>query len=293
MDQRLLDSSKYRISSLSIDTRFADQLYHGTSDFMIRTPSTYKNIARVMLSSVELPLTEFVFSDHHGNVTFAVQVGESEDWIVKAIPDGNYTPDQMLTIMTIRLREVDQYFNCEMDKLTGRFIIMNTNTPFKLKLFSDKLTIACRRTHWGIGYYLGFREKEVSSGPNPCDGTQQVVATALLQVNPTPYYLLQLSCSETLDNIVHRVSEGGSVPAFAKLVLRNGMYVLQFINGDDWMRKEYTFLTPVNISQIRVKLLDPFGEIVNMSDMDWSLTLELYEVVNSRTYAHMGLGYER
>jgi hypothetical protein len=43
------------ITSLSLDSRFADQQFAGTGDFLIRLPSTIKNVTRVALVSVELP----------------------------------------------------------------------------------------------------------------------------------------------------------------------------------------------------------------------------------------------
>lgn len=43
------------ITSLSIDSRFADQQFAGTGDFLVRLPSTIKNVTRVSLVSVELP----------------------------------------------------------------------------------------------------------------------------------------------------------------------------------------------------------------------------------------------
>ena len=39
MEQTLLDSSKFKIYSLSLDTRFAATNYSGTSDVLIRLPS--------------------------------------------------------------------------------------------------------------------------------------------------------------------------------------------------------------------------------------------------------------
>jgi hypothetical protein len=96
-----------------------------------------------------------------------------------------------------------------------------------------------------------------------------------------------------VENITHCVAAGGSVPAFAKLVLRNNFYTLQFVDNGDYMRKEFTYLAPSNIASLRVRLLDPWGAPVDMRDMDWSLTFELYEVVNSRTAGRLNTTYMR
>jgi hypothetical protein len=59
------------------------------------------------------------------------------------------------------------------------------------------------------------------------------------------------------------------------------------------MRKEYTFLAPVTISEFKIKLLNPYGEPVNMLHVDWSVTLEITEVVNSKTYMKLSNTYNQ
>jgi hypothetical protein len=296
MEQALLDSSKYKIYSVSVDTRFADNIYGNTSDFMIRMPSTYKNIGRIALSSVELPLVEYTFSCRHGNVNFSVQMSGGV-WNELVIPAGNYNLIEFIGIVQRELRTVNLDFTVLRDDITGRMTIYNSTTAFSLKVLSNTPGIAERPSNWGIGYYMGIHDRSIiTSIPAPAPapaGGWQITGTSPVYIRPTPYYLLQLWCPESVEPMVHRVAQGGAVPAFAKLVLEGDKYALQFINNGDYMRKEYTFLTPVNVSQIRVKLLDPYGKEVDMRDIDWSLTLELYEIVNSRTYDYLVGGYNR
>jgi hypothetical protein len=312
MEQALLDSSKFKIYSMSIDSRFADQVYKGTGDFMIRLPSTYRNIMRIAVSSVELPLVEYLFSAEHGNLNLSVAVATAVydpvtnpvptfgPWVNLRITAGNYSSSSLAAEIERVLQTVDTNFLCTLDPIAGFIRIRhNGDLFFKVNLTSDNPTIAARPTHWGLGYYLGIRTKGpiISSGAESGDEFMQnryaVMGTAILLTQPIPYYLLQLQCPDMLENITHRVSAGASIPAFAKLVLRDGAYQLQFVDGGDWMRREYTFLAPSNISQLRVKILDPYGEIVNMQGMDWSLTFEMYEVVNQRTYRGLADTYER
>jgi hypothetical protein len=296
MEQALLDSSKYRIYSVSVDTRFADNIYGNTSDFMIRMPTTYKNIGRIALSSVELPLVEYMFSCRHGNVNFSVRVNNGA-WLNLSIPPGNYTRCEFIGILQRAIQTASAEFRVLYDDVTGRMTIYNSAYPFDIKVLSNNEEIAKRPSNWGIGYNMGIHERDtISSIPAPPPapaGGWQITGTSPMYIRPTPYYLLQLWCPDSVEPMMHRVSEGGAVPAFAKLVLEGNKYSLQFINNSDYMRKEYTFLTPVNVPHIRVKLLDPYGKEVDMRDIDWSLTIELYEIVNSRTYNHMIGGFNR
>jgi hypothetical protein len=294
MEQELLNSSQYKIYSMSLDSRFADQINNGdTSDYTIRMPSTYRNIARIALSSVELPLVEFLFSAAHGNITMRVDVSGTGYQTVSIDP-GNYTPCDLLTAITDGLTAVDPSagFAVTVSPITGS-VCITAAVPFTLDPTSSNILIASRHSYWGLGYYLGFRAKGPLVATPDASGLYSLCGTALILTQPTPYYLLQLWSSDLLENVTHRLSAGSSIPAFAKLVLQNGFYELQIINNGDYMRKEFTFLSPTNIAQIRLKLLDPFGCPVDLRGMDWSATLELYEVVNSRVYSNMLQTYER
>jgi hypothetical protein len=94
-------------------------------------------------------------------------------------------------------------------------------------------------------------------------------------------------------NVYHRLANDSYVEAFAKLVLDDGYYQIQFDNGSNLLRKEISFLSPITVPFFQVKLLDSWGKAVNMLGADWSLSLELTEVVNSKTYNTMLKGFER
>jgi hypothetical protein len=91
---------------------------------------------------------------------------------------------------------------------------------------------------------------------------------------------------------VHRVSGGGTVPAFAKVVLRSpGFYQVQFDDGANLVRKENTFAQPTSIASLRVRLVDAYGCTVDMGDTDWSMTFEIMEVVSSTLYGELNRAY--
>lgn len=292
MDQELLNSAKYRITSLSIDSRFADQLNAGTADYIIRLPSTYRNIMRIALASVELPLVEHLFSKTHDNIQFSIQLGGGPIQTF-SIPEGNYTDVDLVTTIHDILVAYDPKFEASLDVLSGKFSIRHADTGFAFSGLAFTEKIASRQTHWGLAYYLGFRTKGILNSSLATTGEQFLTGTSILSTQSPAYYLMQLACPDQLENIVHRLSKNSSIPAFAKLILRDNTYVLQFDDGGNMLRKEYTFLAPSNITQLHIRLVDPFGETVNMFDMDWSATFELYEVVNTRTYTTLNQTYGR
>jgi hypothetical protein len=96
-----------------------------------------------------------------------------------------------------------------------------------------------------------------------------------------------------MENTMHRTAGGSSVPALAKLVLRGGAFTVQYDDGGNLLRKENTFAQPTALSQLRVRLLNAYGELVDMGDVDWSMTFEVVEVVSSCLYGDLNRAYGR
>lgn len=291
MEQNIINTSRFRIYSLSIDSRFADATFHddGPADFMIRLPSTLRNIMRIRLSSIELPIVEYVFSEEQGNVQFRVDISGVKTTL--EIPPGNYNPSGFCVAIQTALRTVDASFSCDFNATDGRLSIRRSGGAFTLLLGSDDPHVAARNSFWGIGYNMGFRSQVVVADVSASVGSVgSVYAPSLVLTRPNPYVLLQLRCPEQLENITHRISGNSSIPAFAKLVLKGDSFVA-FDDNSNLLRKEYTFLAPTNISMLYIRLVDPFGYTMSMLDINWSMTLEVTEVVNSKVYAAIGKTY--
>jgi len=88
-----------------------------------------------------------------------------------------------------------------------------------------------------------------------------------------------------MENTLHRLADGSFVQALAKVVLRpglggSGFYEVQYDDVRNGVRKENVFVKPTAMTQLRVRLLDAYGVVVDMGDTDWSATLEFTEVVS-------------
>lgn len=293
MEQSLVDTSKYKLYLQSLDSRYADQRSCENAEWKIVLPHPLKNIMRVRLASIELPLVEYLFSAQYGNLTCAVKIGANPNWI-KIVPlnQGNYSASELASALQTRLQAIHSGFTVNIETLTGKTLIRNTSVYFELYMASFNKDIATRPSYWGLGYYLGFRNNPVYSVNQP-DGSYLVISDSLLNIQQNQYYLLQLSCPEPVVNVTHVTSDFGFIDAFAKIVLKNGYFTIAFDDNQNLMRKEYSFLAPATIPFFTFRLLNPFGETVNMLNVDWSVTLELTEVVNSKTYTSISKTYAR
>ncbi len=290
MDQSILPPSQFRLSMVSIDTRFADQYYYGTSDFMVRLPSTMRNVMRITLSSIELPEVAYVFSAKNGNTCFSI------NGVTVSIPESSYASAGAMVpvIATAITSSAVAGVTCGYDTAANRFFFSKTaGAPVTVSLTSltnSPCAAACTEAvaqndrYWGIGYNLGFRDKEITV---PAGGS--IYATQPPQVTSPAYYLLQVRCPDMMENTLHRTGQGSFVQALAKIVLRNGAYAVNYDDMGNMMRKTNTFRSPTSVSQLRVSLVDVYGRLVEMGDTDWSMTFEMMEVISSCQYNELNM----
>lgn len=280
MEQAILNPAKFTITDLSIDTRFADQYNNGTADFTIRLPDTYKNIMRLRLSSVEVPLVERVFSAVKKNITFTV------DGVAVAIPSGNYDGTSLASAVQGALQSIPATATatCVYDGVANRFVI---TAPSAVEIvLQDPTGVALPKRFWGLGYYMGFRTPLLT-------GSASYTGTQPPQLGPTPYYLMQVSCPDQVETTIHSTGAQSWIPALAKIVLRQGVYAVQFDDGTNMLRKEIVFAAPSNVGQLRVRLVDPYGIPVDLGDVDWSMTFEITAVMSACKYEDLAGAFGR
>ena len=303
MEQTLLPPSQTRLTSVSIDSRFADQYYHGTSDFLIKLPSSMRNVMRVALSSVELPEVAYVFSAAAGNTRFEVTTSIGTQVLLQIV-DGNYTPAQLATAVQDAIHAFGGSLaglDCSYNSITNRIeFTVSMGGPFTVSLFGTSSVsggcggtcplkdVSKRSRFWGIGYNMGFRDKYVGVS----EGAPAVACQSPQTAAPA-YYLLQLRCPDMMENTLHRTESGSFVQALGKVVLRNGAYALQTDDAGNLLRKENVFQSPTQIATLRISLVDAYGDLVEMGDTDWSMTFELMEVVSSCQYNELNRAYGR
>jgi hypothetical protein len=230
-----------------------------------------RNVSRIELTSVEVPQVAYVFSTRCGNTSFFYDVSGVRR--TGTIADGNYTPVQLATAVTSAFASDISGVSVTYNSITNRFSISNASgTPFVLTLAT---IYAARSRYWGLGYWMGFREQTLFVG------SSGVVAIASALTDPPAYALVQLQCPDMVESTLHRIESGSYVQALAKIVLRYGAYQIQFDDGGNCVAKENVYPSPTAITQLRFRLVDSYGETVDMGDTDWSLTLEVTEVVSS------------
>ena len=314
--------------TVNIDTRFRPN-YYGTksTQFHLSLPSVQKNVVKMRLSSLELPMSYHAISRTNGNSTCLI-IDKKNDgpdihncWIVK-LPDGNYeqswanesksshietamnnaistasrgTIDITTGIVTnpISGAKLDPLTEIcfTLDRVSGRSVfarpspggaptlkdgfIVRFNVDENGNLNND-LNIQLR-----LGWQLGFRTAEYICGDTDKDGACVSEGICLIcgprygllsiedyQKNTSPSYIVAYADSIIQNNVITRIN----LPSLQADV---GVYQVSNDQGlTSQVARTREYFGAVNIQKLFISLLDEYGRVIDLNNMDWSFTLD-------------------
>lgn len=261
-----------------------------SSNFAFRLEKTIKNISSVKLTSFEFPNTFYTFSNSRQNKTFNVTVGSSTKLIT--LNDGNYLQtgsDKLIDYTalcnlyqaSLTLAFPAESFTVVYNTSSNRIIIANTN-PFILS-FAPVITVpnlglTSTNQNIGIGYFLGFQQYQYS-------GSNSYTSEFCPQIIGDSYIYLSIN---DWNNVEHQNYNQTNFYVFAKILLTGGKNSLIIDTPvTNPTNKEYHFIQPTNINLLQIKLLDAFGNIIDLEGANISMTLEFNEILNLALYEKM------
>ena len=257
-----------------VDSRDREYTRHpDPNEYVIRLPTTYKNVVAAKLRSIELPATFYVFTAALGNTSIKANLWDALDTYIEAsatvtIPDGNYNTYQLVDAfakaLTAAFSGVGD-FVAKLDDTTMRMTVTNKNIRrFQL---DTRFFASARPSEWGLGYYLGFDKGMVYDGVT-------IASPRLVSSNPYTYLLLEIEGFNQLDEcgpLDARVDG-----AFAKIPLPGSSFDYVMRNEDFCMynRAQLRPIIP-RLDQLRVRFRFHDGQPVNFQHVEHSFTLEL------------------
>lgn len=270
-----------QLLNLNLNSCFRNNYYQSSStDFLYNLPAEIKNVLSIRVVSIELPNSWYLFSSRRKNNVFYICVeicNETSEYKIE-IPDGNYNNDTLEQFLNTT------YF-CESEQDTDyplksiKFSINPHNQKscfenlepgkynFTLRFsqnINDNIVNTCG---WILGYrfaiYTNFKEL-VSEGLFDAGGDRYV----FLSINDFQY-------NNNTSNIVCFDKNILNEDVIAKIPMVNGKLSLIVNDNNNALSKVRRYNGPVNLSKIQIKLLDHFGTIIDLNNMDFSMTLEL------------------
>ena len=284
--------------NINIDTRFRENYYTTQStNFHLDLPIRLTQVVSLQLSALEMPTSFYAVSGVFGNNFFVLQI-DGLDPLIVTIPDGNYSYlslqtyiNQFLSTQTVLAYNTIQFLS-DINTPSGNgsggsgkmVVAYETQIPpvvlpnFSINFQTDKYGNEDRQTPLPLklGWLMGFREgyyennvAYVSEGVIDLTGPKYiylVIDDFNKSVNDGFYGAFTSSILNK--NILARISLQGSV--FSTFTQSNLLLITT----------SRQYFGPVDIQKIQVQLLDEYGRILNLNNMDYSFCLTFQTLYN-------------
>ena len=283
-----------RTINLNIDTKFRESYYvTQSSNFHINLPIKINSVVNMELSAIEFPPTAFYsVSKMLGNNFFWLRAGSEaasdlEETVV-IIPDGNFTAPDAVELINTFLKTLSTstylqyiYFSVN-ENASGTsgssqlLVAVNESYPFAIPfnfiidLQADINGVPDYSTPLPLklGWKLGFRNGiYTNNSAYVTEGVLNLAGASYLYLaiddynNANNTFFSAFNESVLNKNILARVAVQSSVSS-----------AVTFSNiGLVTTPREY--YGPVNIEKMQIQMLDEYGRIINLNNMDYSFCL--------------------
>jgi hypothetical protein len=288
--------------NLNIDTRFRDNYYSTTSaNFHVDLPIRFTKIVSMQLSALEIPTTFYAISKVFGNNFFVITI-QGVDQVI-TIPDGNYknkdlqnllnalmadyasNPDPNISLLQYILFSADNQdvIGTSNGSGSGRMIVSVSSTyngtepiVFGLKFNTDRIGNDDRNTPLPLklGWMFGFREGIYIDNVNyVSEGLIDLLGPRYLYLvvddfnnNVNDGFFAAFNSSILNKNILARISLQGSVFNYLS---QNNLSLITYARQ---------YFGPIDIQKLQIQLLDEYGRIIDLNNMDYSFCLTLQTI---------------
>lgn len=278
---------------LNVNTRFRNN-YKSTSstNFIFSLPFMLKNVVSMKLASNEFPSAVYTFSDKLCSNSFKITTYNVVAGVIVNvvttdifIPNGTYPPTDLIDYLTNNvfnaapLNIIEVTYNDNTGKLTfNRTAAAPIDSYFDLD-FSCKDKNPCSYTTHGeidpnqltAGWLMGFRQSKYE-WENNIPAIPTYTAEGLYDYQGTRYFLLLVNDYQN--------NHGTSIISPFKEDMLADNNILAKLSTDccktsccEHIQRKY--FGPVNLTKLEIKLMDEYGRILDMNNMDYSLSFEL------------------
>jgi len=288
---------------LNIDTRFRENYYSTQStNYHFDLPIKFSNVMTMQLTAFEFPNVCYAISRQLGNNFFTLTLTLNDTTTVSTvitISDGNYTPNAIITylnnyiatvasLVSIQFTYVLFTINSDSTNSGSGQMVINVDTAssnintITINFQADKSGNPDYNTPLPLklGWMFGFREgiyinntTYVSEGLVDLSGSRYiylVVDDYNNNVNNSFYSAFNASILNK--NILARISILGTALNNAVVfntLSQNNLNVVSNIRY---------YFGPVDIQKLNIQLLDEYGRIIDLNNMDYSFCLTFQSV---------------
>lgn len=272
--------------NINIDTRFRDNYYATLpSNFHVDLPIKLSKVVTMELSSFEMPHTMYIVSKAFGNNFFVLEI-EGENPFIVTVPDGNYdylsfqlyinnllftsgTPYSDITFVV----DANTPFGTGPQCGTGKMVVGSNSgtTKFSINFLTDEYGNEDRITPLPLklGWIMGFRNGYYVNNTT-------YVSEGIVNLLGSRYIYL------VVDDFNNNVSDGFYATFTSSILNKNILARISFLGGtfknvsldnQNFTTTPRQYFGPVDIQKLQIQLLDEYGRIMNLNNMDYSFCL--------------------
>jgi hypothetical protein len=276
-----------QLTNLHLNSCFRENYYKSNPcDFFYTLPTSIQNTISIQLSSIELPNAWYLFSSVKANNVMKIQINRDTAVVYEiVIPDGNYDITSLphylnTTYFYLSDTETDlQYIKISINPNNGKTTICSEDCDMTFSVyFNESINANIMQC---LGWMLGFRLANYLN-------MTSIVSEGLYDGGGDRYIYVSVEDFQNNVNENNIVCFDRSIlnqHVIAKIPLINGKFS---ITSNDYnglsLSKIRKYNGPVNIRRLHIKLLDKYGEVIDLNNMDYSITFELellYENMNA------------
>lgn len=271
-----------QLSNLNLNSCFRDNYYKSSStNFIYTLPDTVKNVVSMRLASIEIPNAWYLYSYNKNNNRFKIETTVCNCCKVYdiVIPDGNYDKETLSAYLNSKY-----FYNSDekTDLINIKFSISDYGNKtifeladdcpedfvFSIHFVEDFNENMMETFGWSLGFrvgkYLNIDDAIQSEGLFDAGGDRYIY----LSINDFNYNSNQY-------NIVCFDKSTLNEPVIAKVPMVNGKLALVIDeNNGNPLTKIRRYNGPVDLKKLEIRVLDKFGNIIDLNNMDFSFTLE-------------------
>ena len=297
----VINPLKRRINrqNLNVDTRFRNNYFSTqSSNFNFELPLQFNDIVTMQLSSIELPTSFYCISKQLGNNFFTVGItvdvsgnGNTETFTnVVNISDGNYKADTLMQFLNTYMVGLGGYFqylyfttNLYQDKTGSGQVIVGINSQFTTDYPGINIPIITLDFQLGkngindhftplplkFGWILGFRNGLY------VDNTSYVSEGLIDLSGPRYIYLVVDDHNNNVNDNFYSAFNSSILNKniLARISLQSGIFNVLAQNNLSVITFPRQYYGPVNIQRVTIQLLDEYGRILDLNNMDYSFCL--------------------
>lgn len=274
---------------LNIDSRFRDN-YYGTqsTNYYVSLPVQLNNIYTMQLSQIELPTSYYVISKQLGNNYLTIStnlVGNTPTIQTIEIPSGNYNPSSLILFLNNTMTNLGGLFAnilfginiSNSDTGTGQTYVSINSTyvgptiEFSLNFQANILGNDDRNTPLPLklGWILGFRNGIYVNNQNYISEGQ------INLIGPNYLFLVIDDFNNNVNNGFYSAFNNSVLNKniLARISVHSGLFNILSENNLNLITYPRQYYGPVNILNMNIQLLDEYGRIIDLNNMDFSFCL--------------------